>query len=48
VLHSLWDAIDVPDSERGHFVKMMSGPLRLHERSLDKVRVTQRWTRWQR
>eukprot|EP00775_Hariotina_reticulata_P001328 gene1328-1672_t len=36
VLHSLWDAIDVPDSERGHFVKMMSGPLRLHERSLDK------------
>jgi hypothetical protein len=38
VLNSLWDATDVPDQERSHFVRMMSGPLRLHAASLEKVR----------
>jgi hypothetical protein len=37
VLKSLWDATDVPDQERSHFVRMMSGPLRLHGASLEKV-----------
>lgn len=37
VLHSLWDATDIPSEERAHFVKLMSGPLRLHGRSLEKV-----------
>eukprot|EP00878_Enallax_costatus_P027660 GHUV01029802.1.p1 GENE.GHUV01029802.1~~GHUV01029802.1.p1 ORF type:complete len:632 (+),score=237.56 GHUV01029802.1:325-2220(+) len=36
VLHSLWDATEVPAEERAHFVKLMSGPLRLHGRSLEK------------
>lgn len=38
VLNSLWDATDVPDQERSHFVRMMSGSLRLHAASLEKVR----------
>jgi hypothetical protein len=37
VLNSLWDATDVPDQERSHFLRMMSGPLRLHGASLEKV-----------
>lgn len=37
VLHSLWDATGVPQEERAHFVKLMSGSLRLHARSLEKV-----------
>lgn len=37
VLHSLWDATDVPAEERAHFVRLMSGSLRLHGRSLEKV-----------
>lgn len=36
VLNSLWDATDVPDHERSHFLRMMSGPLRLHGASLEK------------
>jgi len=37
VLNSLWDATEVPTQERSHFVRMMSGPLRLHAASLEKV-----------
>jgi hypothetical protein len=37
VLHSLWDATEVPEAERAHFVSLMSGPLRLHAASLEKV-----------
>jgi len=38
VLHSLWDACDVPAEapERSGLVRLMSGPLRLHTRSLEK------------
>jgi hypothetical protein len=38
VLHSLWDATAVPAEERAHYVKLMGGSLRLHARSLEKVR----------
>lgn len=39
VLNSLWDATEVPEQERSHFVRMMSGQLRLHAASLEKVRA---------
>jgi hypothetical protein len=39
VLSSLWDATEVPDQERSHFVLLMTGPLRLHASSLEKVRL---------
>ncbi|WIA37030.1 hypothetical protein OEZ86_014014 [Tetradesmus obliquus] len=39
VLHSLWDATAVPAEERGHFVKLMGGSLRLHARSLEKCQA---------
>lgn len=38
VLGSLWDATEVPEQERAHFVRLMKGQLRLHAASLEKVR----------
>lgn len=39
ILHSLWDAMEVPpsSSERTVFVKMMTSGVRLHIKSLEKV-----------
>ena len=39
-LHSLWDALDVQvdDVDRELFGRLMHGPSRLHQSSLDKAR----------
>lgn len=41
VLSSLWEALEVEqeDVDRGIFVRLMSGPARLHGKSIQKVRV---------
>lgn len=39
VLSSLWEALEVEqeDVDRGIFVRLMSGPARLHGKSIQKV-----------
>lgn len=39
VLNSLWEALEVEqeDVDRGIFVRLMSGPARLHGKSIQKV-----------
>ncbi len=42
VLSSLWEALEVEqeDVDRGIFARLMSGPARLHGKSIQKVRVS--------
>ena len=42
VLNSLWEALEVEqeDVDRGIFVRLMSGPARLHGKSIQKVATT--------